>query len=187
MVSIKIDGTDEFREFARRCRAAGSDGKQLLAHIRRALKDGAEPVAEDARQNVRGLSSRGGRGGARAERTAFLVGRRKKPLSEQAKSRIHASTGLRSSSARATKVQISTGGASARARIRVNAAMMPASQRKLPSHMNTGKWRHPVMGGPAWVTQTVAPSKWFDRAMTRGGPRVRQHAFTTVERFLAEF
>lgn len=186
--AVKVLGTEQFEEFARKARAAGSEGKGLLREIRRALQDGAEPVAEDARANVRALSSQGGRGSARAARTAFQLGKRKKPISEGAKFKLHASTGLRSSTARATKVQVTTSGKAARARFRVQTSMMPPDQRQLPWHMNSGKWRHPVLGNrDVWVTQTVSPDGWFDRAMTRGGPKVRQHAFDTVESFLDRF
>lgn len=185
MSGVKVLGTKSFEVFAKKCREAGSGGKGLLREIRRALMDGAEPVAEEARRNVRALSSRGGRGGARAARTAFLVGRRKKPISEHAKAELHASTGLRSSAARATKSMVTVGRNSAKAEIKVNASMMPANQRKLPMHMNTGQWRHPVMGNREnWVTQTVSPDRWFDRAMDRGGPKVRKEAFRTVRQFL---
>jgi DNA-binding protein YbaB len=188
MSGVKVLGTKSFEVFAAKCREAGSDGKGLQREIRRALKDGAEPVAEDARQNVMALSSQGGRGGARAARTAFAVGKRKKKLSEAAKAKIHGGTGLRSSAARATKVTVTMGGNTAKAEIKVNASLMPASQRKLPRHMNTGRWRHPVMGNPDnWVTQTVEPPRWFDRAMDKGGPKVREEAFNTVKKFLDRF
>lgn len=188
MSGVKVVGTEQFREFAVRCREAGSEGKGLLKEIRRALKDGAEPVADDARHNVMALSSSGGRGAGRAARTAFLLSRRRKGISERAKSKLHAHTGLRSSAARATKVKIGTAGASASATIRVNASMMPGDQRKLPRHMNTGKWRHPVLGQrDNWVTQTVNPAGWFDEAMDRGGPKVRKKAFDTVEEPLDRF
>jgi hypothetical protein len=187
MSGVKVVGTEQFREFAVKCRDAGSEGKGLLREIRKALKDGAEPVAEDARDNVRALSSSGGRGAGRAARSTFLLSKRRTP-SDRVKAKLHASTGLRSSAARATKVTISTAGNSASAKIRVNASMMPADQRKLPAHMNRGRWRHPVLGHrDNWVSQTVNPPGWFDKAMDRGGPKVRKQAFDTVEDFLGRF
>jgi hypothetical protein len=187
-MAVKVVGTESFEAFARKCREAGSEGRGLQREIRQALKNGAEPAAEKARQNVLGLSSRGGRGSARATRTAHALGRRRKPLSEAAKAKVHAGTGLRSSVARATKLTVTMRGNTAKAEIKVNASLMPPDQRKLPKHMNSGKWRHPVMGNRRnWVTQTVSPDRWFDRAMDWGGPKARDEAFKTVRQFLRKF
>lgn len=188
MAGVKIVGTEQFEVFARKAKAAGSEGKGLINELRRAMKDGAKPVTEDARSNVMALSSKARGSGARAARTAFRISKRKRGLSEHAKAKIHAHTGLRSSAARATQLQVTLGGKTVRARIRVNSSMMPADQRKLPAHMNSGRWRHPVLGNKrAWVTQTVSPDHWFDRAVDKGGPKVREQAFVTVERFLQRF
>jgi hypothetical protein len=62
---------------------------------------------------------------------------------------------------------------------------MPPDQRKLPMYMNRGQWRHPVFGGPRWVTQAVQPG-WFDRPARRHAPRVRDGAFRVVIETLNE-
>lgn len=51
-------------------------------------------------------------------------------------------------------------------RIRMSMSAMPEDQRRLPKHLNYGRWRHPVFGNggfdDAWVTQTAGPIGWFD-------------------------
>lgn len=186
-MAYKVLGTEQFEEFARKAKAAGTEGKGLLKEIRKGIQDGAEPVAEDARRNVLGLSSRARGSGSRAKRTTHLLSKRKK-ASARVKAKVHAGSGLRSLTARATQVQVSMGASSARARIRVNTSLLPPDQRKLPAYMNKGSWRHPVMGNRRiWVTQTVSQPGWFDRAMDKGGPKVREHAFSTVKQFLGRF
>lgn len=79
------------------------------------------------------------------------------------------------------KTKVSTGGRSATVEIRSMVKLMPPNQRKLPRHMNIGKWRHPVMGNRAvWVGQTVMPPGWFDRPATRGGSKIRDSAVDVV-------
>jgi len=187
-MTMRVHGTLEFQQFARRAKQLGSEGKGLLKELRRGLQEGAEPVAEDARKNVKALSSQARRSGSRAARTAFQLSRRRGAVGDRLKAKVHAGSGLRSTTARATKLTVRGGGANASAVIRVNTGQLPPDQRSLPGHMNTGRWRHQVMGNKkVWVTQTVSPKGWFDTAMRRGGPKARDHAFNTVDRLLARF
>jgi hypothetical protein len=181
---IKVVGTEQFERLARDLKAAG-DGK-LRREMTKAMKTAAKPVENDAKNNVLGVSSTGTRGGAgaRAARAAHSLRRRKK-LTERAKLVAHRRSGLRASVARTVQTQVRAGGNSASVRIRSNSKLMPADQQKLPQYMNTGRWRHPVFGNQNnWVGQVVAPREWFDRAMRQGGPKVRDEAIDTVEKFI---
>ena len=183
---LKVVGTGQFEQLARDLKAAG-DGK-LRREMAKAMKSAAKPVEDDAKSNVQGISTTAARGGARARaaRTAHRLRNRRK-VTDRAKLNAHRGSGLRASVARTVQTQVRTGGNSASVRIRSNAGLMPADQRKLPMYMNTGRWRHPVMGNrDAWVTQTVSPAGWFDRAMDRGGPKVRDEAVKTTERFIRQ-
>ncbi len=76
-----------------------------------------------------------------------------------------------------------TGSRTAGVEIRSLVKQMPPGQRKLPEHMNTGSWRHPVFDRTRkkpWVTQTVTPPGWFDRPANKGGRKIRDSAVGVV-------
>lgn len=181
---VKVIGTDQFQRLARDLKRAGRG--DLVRELAKSMRTASRPVVDLAKSNVLGVGTSSSRGGAsaRAARAAHLLRRRKSPTG-RAKLLAHRRSGLRSAVARTVSVQVRAGGKSASVRIRSNTSLMPVDQRKLPRHMNTGKWRHPVFGNrEAWVTQTVSPNQWFDRAMREGGPRVHAKAIDTVSRYL---
>ncbi|HEV2778544.1 MAG TPA: hypothetical protein VGX25_04015 [Actinophytocola sp.] len=180
MVAVKVVGTQQFTDLAHDLKRLGR--RDLLRELSRSLRAGAKPVEDAMRARVQGMSSTGSRGGAsaRAARAAQLV-RRRKNLTEKVKLAAHRRSGLRAAVARTVQTQVRTAGSTASVRIRSNSALMPADQRKLPRHMNKGRWRHPVFGNvEVWVTQTVSPDEWFDQPARQGGPGARDKAIDTV-------
>lgn len=178
---MKVVGTDAFQRVARDLHAAGRG--DLAKEMTRDMRRAAEPVKQDMQNAVRGLrttASRRGGASARAARSAHALRGRKK-LTERAKQKAHRQSGLRDTTARATRATASASGRSASVRIRAQQSLMPPDQRKLPAHLNRGQWRHPSISGGAWVTQKVQPG-WFDRPAARGGPRVRQAAYNVAIR-----
>lgn len=175
---VEIRGTREFRLVAARLRAAGNG--ELRRELGRNMRAAAEPVITAMRQAVMATDSAGVRGGGGQQRREFTVGRARKST-ERIKRRAAAGRGLRATVGRTLRTKMSTGARSTRVEIRSQAKLMPPSQRRLPRHMNTGKWRHPVMGNrEVWVGQTVSPPGWFDRPANRGGRKIRASAVDVV-------
>lgn len=181
MAYMKVVGTEQFELVAKKLRDAGD--RKTKREMGKAMKKAADPILQNMRSNVTGLSSKAKRSGSRAKRTAYQLSRRKK-VTDRLQTRAHAGSGLRSTTARATVVQVKMSG-NPSVRIRVDKGQLPPDQRKLPGYMNDGKWRHPVMGNrKAWVTQTVSPREWFDRPANEGGPKVRKAAVDAVEKVI---
>ncbi|GGM64082.1 hypothetical protein GCM10012275_38250 [Longimycelium tulufanense] len=174
---VKVVGTDAFTRLGRELKQAGNG--QLRRDMTRAMRKAAGPAVNEAQSNVKATSSKAQRGGGRFARAQAALARKKK-VTERAKQRAFAQRGLRDSVARTVKIQTSTSGRSSAVRVRSRRKLMPEDQERLPRHMNKGRWRHPVFGGDRWVTQTVTPPGWFDRAMQKHGPIIRGKAFTVV-------
>lgn len=191
---IELRGTAEFRELARKLKAAGQN--KIARELNRALKQSAGPIVDEAKRNVRALQIKGegdGGGGsitrrggssARLARTRVALGR-KKNLSEARKLAIYRKLrGLRDTVANAVSAKTTVTARSASLRVRAAQAKMPQDQRKLPRHLNRGAWKHPVFGNRRrWVRQT-APPAWFDDAGRTKGPQAQDNAIKTVAAFV---
>lgn len=194
MARIEIHGTAEFRELARKLKAAGTEGKELRRAILKGLRAGAKPIVDEAQQNARDLTivghpvgktgTRGGRGGAsaRAARAATSLGKRK--VGDRARLKAHRNSGLRQHVARTVSANVKASAKGANLRVRSDGKKMPADQQALPGHMNRGEIRHPVFGNYAtWARQTMQAG-WFDRATRSKGPAARDAAAEQVKTYL---
>ncbi|SDN73881.1 hypothetical protein [Allokutzneria albata] len=181
-VRVKVVGTEQFEELARRLRETGNGA--IAREMAKSLRASAEPAKAAAEQSVLGLPISGhssGRG--RAQREAYLLSRRKRVSARMAQ-RIREGAGLRASTANALRTEVTASARTARLRIKVQKSLLPPGMRKLPKHMNSGKWRHPVWGNrEVWVAQT-APPHWFDDPMQTEGPQVRDAAQQVVSSYL---
>lgn len=180
---IELQGTADVRIAAMKLRAAARG--DLVKKMNRGMRDAAKPAQTAVQSAVQTVASRGSRGGGGQARRAFNVSRSRR-ASEAVKVRAAKHRGLRISVARAVRIESSTGARSVRLRIRVNRQMLPPDQRKLPGHINKGKWRHPVHGTDTWVEQTVTPPGFFDRPTAQHAPRIREGAVTAVNDVLDE-
>ena len=175
---VEIRGTKEFRAVAAKLKAAGNG--ELRRELARNMRAAAEPVVTAMRQAVMATDAAGVRGGGGQQRREFTVGRARRNT-ERVRRRAAAGRGLRATVGRTLKTKVGTGARSAKVEIRSQVKLMPPNQRKLPRHMNVGKWRHPVMGNrDVWVGQTVTPPGWFDRPAASGGRRIRASAVDVV-------
>lgn len=175
---VEIRGTAEFRVVAAKLKAAGNG--QLRRELARNMRTAAQPVMRAMQRAVMATEAAGVRGGGGQQRREFTVGRARR-ATERTKRRAAAGRGLRATVGRTLRTKVSTGARSARVEIRSDTKLMPQNQRKLPRHMNTGKWRHPVMGNrEVWVAQTVTPPGWFDRPARRHGGEIRDSAVDVV-------
>jgi hypothetical protein len=145
------------------------------------MRTAAKPAVEDAQRSVRALATKSSRGGGGQARRAFAESKARRK-SGAVKRRAFANRGLRNSTARAVRTQVKSSKRSATVRIRVQGSLLPPDQRDLPSYMNSGRWRHPVMGNRrVWVTQTTSPRRWFDAPMSRHGGTIRDRAVEAVD------
>jgi len=135
-MDLEVTGQAEFKQLARRFRAAGTEGKQLRVALRRELKEIADPIAKDVKSNALGIPSKQRGGGS----------------------------GLRRAIAKATQVKVAITNAGVVVKVWVNPGKMPAGQRALPTLMEgkRGRWRHPVFGTDEWVNQASHP--YFGKA-----------------------
>ena len=58
------------------------------------------------------------------------------------------------------------------------------SARRLPRYVDRGSWRHPVYGGPAWVTQQSWAQGWFTDTGRKELPEVRKDMEATLNDFV---
>lgn len=175
---VEIRGTQDFRRAAADLKAAG-DGR-LRREMGRQMRTAAKPAVDAAQDNIRSVASTAARGGGGQVRREYALSRTKS-RSERVKRKAYEQRGLRATIARAVRLQMSTGARSASVRVRTQTRHLPEDQRKLPAHMDDGRWRHPVFGNrEAWVTQTARPAGWFESAMLRHGPKVRDGAVKAV-------
>ncbi|SDP60678.1 hypothetical protein SAMN04487905_10621 [Actinopolyspora xinjiangensis] len=175
----EIRGTQDLREVSRRLRAAGQ-GK-VTRQMAKRMRENSQPAVNDAQSNIRSInSSAGGRGGGAQRRREYTVGRSRSG-SERVRRQAAEGRGLRESIARAIRTRVTTKPSSASVRIEVDRRRLPPDQHRLPFYIDQGSWRHPVFGNDsAWVQQRVRPDDWWDSAMDRHGPRVRNGAVEVV-------
>lgn len=148
--------------------------KALYTNLRKTIRAEATKVKNEMASAARGLDSDSGAarqlaatGGVARTAAAQARGERAN-LGRSGKSR-----GLRDRTAKALKIEYRER-PSARSRwigvkIRMSASALPSDQRRLPKHMNYGRWRHPVYGNSEgrWVTQTIGPVGWFDGTFSK--------------------
>lgn len=181
-----VTGADEFRRFARDLKKMGNGG--LYREMVKSLRTNAKPLVDEIKKSVLRVESAGVSGGAsaRAERALYLL-RRRRRINDRTRLLAHRQSGLRRAASRTVQFQIRTAGRSAGIRIKSNSALMPAGQQKLPGHMNTGHWRHPVFGNKeTWVTQTVSPPNWFDTPARIKGPQTRDQVIGTLKEYIVK-
>ena len=69
--------------------------------------------------------------------------------------------------------------------IRASGARMPQrNMRRLPRYVDQGSWRHPVYGGPAWVTQSSWSPGWFTDTGKAELPEVRKDMEQTINAYV---
>lgn len=137
----------------------------LYKELRATMRKEASKIKNAQAAAVRGLATSGSRGGGGAARVLNVTGGAAQ--SAAANRRGERARGLRNAAAGALKIEYREKATARRPflgiRIRMSATAMPGDQRRLPKHMNYGRWRHPVFGNEdAWVTQTISPDGWFD-------------------------
>lgn len=165
-MATRIVRPSQLRELSKQLRA-GNHG-ELVAELRKAVREAAKPVLTDVQATVRALQitgaggeSTGARGGGGKARGAHAASRAR---TDAGRARLSGHTGLRDTMARITRVRSLARGVT----IEVNAARLPEDQRHLPQDLESSKgWRHPVFGNRrVWARERGGP--WFY-------PTVRRH------------
>jgi hypothetical protein len=178
-ISLSVEGAQQYRDLAKRLRAAGPRGKQFRKKLRYSINEAGQPILQDVRSAVRGLQVTS-HGGGTAQRRAFNVSRaRNEKAAERAARR---GAGLRHTIASATRLQITAKGV----RFVTNSDRLPPDQRSLPRHLDSARgWRHPVFGNRSeWVTQKGGP--WFAHTIMKGAPRFRAKIIKAMDETVRE-
>jgi hypothetical protein len=138
VVDVRVQGAEKFAALAAYLR--GPATKEVRRQLSKRLRTAVKPAVQDVKAKVRALPVRSVGGGGTAQRREHRAGRGK-------------SHGLRSTIAAGVRVEVRYGDqADLKIVVRPN---LPASQRRLPRHLNKRSgWRHPVYGHrDRWVRQ----------------------------------
>lgn len=135
-VSLDIQASD-LRQLLQDVRRL-ENAKPLKRELGQAMRNAGKPMLRDIRRNAHAIPS------SRALK--------------RAKGEPHA---LRKSISKAAKIQVRTGAKGAGLVIRIDPRKMPAGMNNLPGYMEGSRpferWRHPVFGTSAYVTQKPHP------------------------------
>ncbi|WP_084963756.1 hypothetical protein [Thermoactinospora rubra] len=198
MVDVRITGSEQLGDLAKRLKGAGDQGKGLRKELLKAIRTAARPALQDTRRAVRTIPVTGSRGGGRKQRETKAFRDRFDRVLDRAsddelgsdeleaqeakiQDRARRGSGLRDTIARSLRLVTKTGSRSARVRIEVDASKMPQDQRTLPRHLDSEKgWRHPVFGNrKKWVHQRGQP--WFEVTIRRHAPKVRNDILKAMD------
>ncbi|MGO1049781.1 hypothetical protein [Crossiella sp. CA198] len=176
MIDMRVFGADRFKVVAAKLKKAGHN--DIYRSLAKAIRVSTKPAVDDVKRAVETLQidgeGSGGRGGGARARAGHALSKRKR-LTDAARAKAQAGSGLRASVSRAIRTHIrASGRPTAAVRIKVERNLLPPDQRKLPGHMEKGSWRHPVFGNQEnWVGQTSTPG-WFKGTLRRHGPGIHR-------------
>jgi len=175
-MEVVSNGGDDFRKLGAKFRAAGKDGAAIRKALTKTVQNELKKITTDQQQRARAMKVKGVKGRGTSRREAFHAAKKKRPR--------RGGHGLRSSTAAAIRSRVSYTGRKIGARISVDTAGLPQSQRKLPRYLNRSKgWRHPVWANrEVWVQQFGEP--YFDLPIERRREAVRKAVGTAVHEVL---
>lgn len=188
-MEILFDDRGSFGQLAGRFKAAGRDGAAIRRALTATIQHELKAVVTDIQAEARSMTIVGKRTGTRIRASHGRGSQRRAQYDQglemrrQAKAvaagrayrarRATVPTGLRARIAHATKSRVQYTGRRLGAKVYVDGAMFPQSQRKLPRHLNNpAGWRHPVWGHrERWAGEVGEP--YFDRPVRRHEARIR--------------
>lgn len=165
--------------------------ENLYKELRAELRKKANKLKAAQKAAVMDIESSGtsGRGSGANARQQYATGG--VATSKAAARRGERARGLRSSAAAALKIEYREKATASRPflgiRVRMSSKAMPYDQRRLPKHMNYGRWRHPVFGNKdAWTSQSARPEGWFDKTFADMKNEIRAALGAAVDRAYAK-
>lgn len=180
-VSVQIDPTS-YAQVMRWLKTVNDVGYKELQKTGRKVAFEIKAAQQEA---VRGLDTKGARGGGRKLRALAVYAGARDMGARSTANAARRVTSLRQAASRAVAVETRSTpgkGRTSSMRIRMRASKMAPGQERLPKHMNYGRWRHPVFAqsgvrkgahAGAWVEQTVSPVGWFDGTFARLRPKAQ--------------
>jgi hypothetical protein len=191
-VEIRFDDRGDFARLAGRFKAAGRDGAAIRRALTATIQKQLKTVVSDIQSEARGMTVKGvgGRGSVRRAQYDEALEQRRRARAQAAGRAYRArrgstATGLRARIAQATKSRVQYTGRRIGAKIYIDGAMFPPSQRRLPRLLNNpAGWRHPVWGHKdrKWARQVGEP--YFDRPIHRHRDRVRREVGLAVDKVM---
>lgn len=175
-MDVRTNGGDDFAKLAAKFKAAGKDGAAIRKALTKAIQTELKKITTEQQHEAQSMKVKGVKGHGSRRREAFHASKKKRPRSS--------GHGLRSSVAAGIKSRVSYTGRKIGARIWVDTAVLPQSQRKLPRYLNRSKgWRHPVWGDrQVWVAQFGEP--YFDHPIERRRAEVKKAVDKAVQEVL---
>jgi hypothetical protein len=165
--------------------------KELRSMMTKAITEAAKPIVPRLRTSVTagrtdtkvrassGRSARADQSLSKSKAYGSATGTKR----ERMEARALRGAGLRATIAKGVQINNRSSGPRAGVRVIQRTSALPWDQKKLPRHMNRGKWRHPVFGNrDVWVEQTFTPG-WFDKPVREHRPAVRE----AIEAEMAEW
>lgn len=151
---IRID-VQQWRTVSKLLRAM-PDSRDLRKELLLELRKVAEPAAEQARANIRGMKSSGGR---------------------------HPGGSLRAKVAKRVQTKATLGGRKAGIRVMVAQRIgLPRGFFNAPAQLNRKSFRHPLWGRDTWVNQVGEPG-WFDLPLIATRRPAAEAAVKVLQRF----
>lgn len=184
-MNITSNGGADFASLAGRFRAAGAHGAAVRKASTKTIKSILSRITDEQKAEIMAWQTGGvsGRGGVRRQRFTEAKAKRVKATKGRTQ-RARATHSLRSYIRGAIKTRITYAGRKLGARILVDPAALPPSQRQLPKHVDNPRgWRHPVWSNRSrWVRQTGTP--YFSRPIERRREQVAREVQAEVDKVM---
>lgn len=183
------------RQFAALSRALkdageGSGKQSLRGQMLAELRAIAKPILDDERRAVLALDSRA-QGTTSVGRAAKRVGKAESAFghSDRQIERALGKSGLRQAIARSLRITVKDSGYAQQIGVRISTdgSRLPTGERYLPRGLDSDRgWKHPVYGGPGWVTQYGNPAGWFRSTARAHHPDARRRIEGVLSKFAQE-
>lgn len=182
-MEVTTNGGSDFAALASKFRAAGKDGAAIRKALTKTIQTHLARITDEQKSAIMAWKTGGvtGRGGHR--RKAFTEAKARRKLEAGHKTRARKTHSLRSYIKGAIKSRVAYTGYKLGAKVYVEPSALPPSQRKLPKHVDSLRWRHPVWGHrDRWVTQHGTP--YFSGPIKRHREQVRRDVQAAVDQVM---
>lgn len=180
-MEVVSNGGEDFKRLGARFRAAGKDGAAIRRVTTKRIQALMAKIVADQKAAVMALDVKGVKGKGTLRRQAFHEAAALRGKKVRAR---RGGYGLRAQVARGIKSKVSWSGRKLGARISVDTAQFPPSQKNLPRHLDNPRgWRHPVWGNrKVWVGQVGGP--YFSGPIQRWRNTVRREIQDEITQLL---
>lgn len=172
-MEVHSNGGADFARLAAKFKAAGKDGAAIRKALTKTIQKELKKIVVEQQQAAKTMTVKDTKGRGAGRREAYHASKKKRAS--------RTGHGLRATTAGAIKSKVAYTGRKIGARIYVDPAALPQSQRKLPRYLNRPKgWRHPTWAHrDRWVQQVGEP--YFTHPINRHRDAVRRAVDAAVK------